>query len=418
MNREQLDELILFHTGTLEEFEDDTRLFVRLEYLLREGFLNLQDVPTVDSSVWYKIMSFNYFWCEDVPTSLDDFVICLVASGHLNKCKQYVDERRIYLLNDDRWKSFALNVSQALISNNIMLDDMEKNYIRFTRRGFHYNRVVDEQTGVAITSKSKNNSLGLFQEKNKGSIYSIDIQSFYNFWISPKPACVGCYQGNCAFIERSPENEQVRVTFEKEESDGEEHLYTKTMTEDDLCCARTKSQETALWFLNHVTSTYVIPKDLRSKMLTLRDQLSNKNFSYESVLLELRRKKRRNYRRKMKRVKKKCQQRPPQERLEPTEDIPVEVESESEDVNVNVQPHSHNCVRRVTLQDVLRDDDSDDSGSERERDECAICLLELTQKHVTPCGHTYHSDCLTQWLTMCQAKQLEFVCPTCRSQLS
>ncbi|RZJ99290.1 MAG: hypothetical protein EOO43_27020 [Flavobacterium sp.] len=54
------------------------------------------------------------------------------------------------------------------------------------------------------------------------------------------------------------------------------------------------------------------------------------------------------------------------------------------------------------------------------KDECAICLNslktegateEIDKLYKTPCGHTFHSECLVEW------GEKKLVCPYCRKEL-
>lgn len=44
---------------------------------------------------------------------------------------------------------------------------------------------------------------------------------------------------------------------------------------------------------------------------------------------------------------------------------------------------------------------------------CSICLEDVseTERHLTPCSHTFHLACMNAWL------RFKHTCPTCRSQL-
>lgn len=46
-------------------------------------------------------------------------------------------------------------------------------------------------------------------------------------------------------------------------------------------------------------------------------------------------------------------------------------------------------------------------------DICVICLDNIPHdKLVLPCGHKFHSDCITRWLLDCS-----FTCPVCKNNL-
>lgn len=60
---------------------------------------------------------------------------------------------------------------------------------------------------------------------------------------------------------------------------------------------------------------------------------------------------------------------------------------------------------------------AEDSPEKVQLEECAVCRAELLpeqapQLSVTPCGHTFHEDCLTQ------ARKFQNICPSCRASLS
>jgi|APSaa5957512493_1039668.scaffolds.fasta_scaffold134913_1 hypothetical protein len=44
-------------------------------------------------------------------------------------------------------------------------------------------------------------------------------------------------------------------------------------------------------------------------------------------------------------------------------------------------------------------------------DECGICLEELDNFSALPCGHCFHSKCISQWISK------NMSCPECRIQL-
>ena len=45
------------------------------------------------------------------------------------------------------------------------------------------------------------------------------------------------------------------------------------------------------------------------------------------------------------------------------------------------------------------------------KDECAICLEELQSFSALPCGHCFHSKCISDWISK------NMSCPECRVKL-
>jgi hypothetical protein len=51
---------------------------------------------------------------------------------------------------------------------------------------------------------------------------------------------------------------------------------------------------------------------------------------------------------------------------------------------------------------------------------CAICTTDMETGHeltVTPCNHSFHKDCIDEWVSYCGKKFWTVTCPMCRSEM-
>ncbi|OHS94572.1 hypothetical protein TRFO_39246 [Tritrichomonas foetus] len=58
-----------------------------------------------------------------------------------------------------------------------------------------------------------------------------------------------------------------------------------------------------------------------------------------------------------------------------------------------------------------------DKSTKRWNGECPICLREIKKNEcsVTSCCHTFHTSCITSWVSYCQKAENPVTCPVCRS---